>query len=131
MLWLQVVCEALSVPPASRVVWKYKDYPVNTGSQHYQVITKKNEDRVVTTLVIRNAVLADFGQYNCTVRNEYGEDFQLIEIMRRGRSAFRYQFTFNLISYIHDSDYFPSHTILSNLNLSPEVRNKSLHDMSL
>ena len=83
-----MVCEALSVPPASRVVWKYKDYPVNTASQHYQVITKKNEDRVVTTLVIRHAVLADFGQYNCTVRNDYGEDFQLIEVMRKG--TFRY-----------------------------------------
>ena len=54
---------------------------------HYQVITKRREDRTVSTLVIANTVLADFGTYNCTVRNSYGNDFQLIEIVRQGESC--------------------------------------------
>ena len=67
------------------MVWKYKDYPVNTRtSGHYQVVTKRRGDRTVSTLVIANTVLADFGTYNCTVRNTYGHDFQLIEIVRKG-----------------------------------------------
>ena len=37
-------------------------------------------------LAISNTVLADFGTYNCTVRNSYGEDFQLIDIVRKGES---------------------------------------------
>ena len=80
----QAQCESVSVPPVERVVWKYKDYPVNTRTSHYQVVTKRSEDRTVSTLVISNTVLADFGTYNCTVRNSYGEDFQLIEIVRKG-----------------------------------------------
>ena len=82
----QAQCESVSVPPAEKVVWKYKDYPVNTRTSHYQVVTKRSEDRTVSTLVISNTVLADFGTYNCTVRNSYGEDFQLIEIVRKGES---------------------------------------------
>lgn len=102
---VQVQCEARSVPQASRVVWKYKDYPVNTRyehwnqfslislksysylsrTQHYQVITKKNEDRVLSTLVIRDSVLADFGVYNCSVQNSHGESFQLIDVVRKGQ----------------------------------------------
>ena len=82
----QAQCESVSVPPAERVVWKYKDYPVNTRTSHYQVVTRRSEDRTVSTLVIANTVLADFGTYNCTVRNSYGEDFQLIEIVRKGES---------------------------------------------
>ena len=72
------------MPPAATVVWKYKDYPVNTRTSHYQVVTKRRGDRTVSTLVIANTVLADFGTYNCTVRNTYGHDFQLIEIVRKG-----------------------------------------------
>ena len=33
----QVQCVSVSVPPAESVVWKYKDYPVNTRTSHYQV----------------------------------------------------------------------------------------------
>ena len=49
-----------------------------------QVLTKRGDDRAVSTLVIKNSVLADFGVYNCTARNSYGEHFQLIEVVRKG-----------------------------------------------
>ena len=66
-------------------MWKYNDSPVNTQTSHYQVVTKRKEDRAISTLVIHDTVLADFGTYNCTVENSYGNDFQLIEIVRKGK----------------------------------------------
>ena len=82
---VQVKCEGRAEPQVDTVRWRYKDRPVNTGSQRYQVITKKAEDLVSSTLVIRNVALADFGVYNCSLRNSYGQDFSLIEIVRKGK----------------------------------------------
>ena len=82
---LEVVCEARAEPQVDTVSWRYQDRPVNTGSQRYHVTTKKKADRVSSSLVIRNIALADFGVYNCSLRNSYGQDFSLIEIVRKGK----------------------------------------------
>ena len=82
---VQVECEGRAQPQVDTVSWRYKARPVNTGSQRYQVVTKKAEDKVSSTLVIRNIALSDFGVYNCSLRNSYGQDFRLIEIVRKGK----------------------------------------------
>ena len=82
---VQLLCQGRAQPQVDTVVWRYKDFPVNTRNNHYQVINNKKEDKISSTLVIRNAALADFGVYNCSVRNSYGQDFHLIEIVRKGK----------------------------------------------
>ena len=82
---VQLSCEGRAQPQVDTVSWSYKDRPVKTGSQHYQVITKKKQDLVSSTLVVRNVALADFGVYNCSLRNSYGQHSSLIEIVRKGK----------------------------------------------
>ena len=82
---VQLLCQGRAEPRVETVTWRYKDYPVKTRNTHYQVINNNNKGRITSTLVIRNAALADFGVYNCSVKNSYGEDFQLIEIVRKGK----------------------------------------------
>ena len=82
---VQILCRGRAEPRVDTVIWRYKDYPVNTRNTHYQVINSKKKDKITSTLVIRNAALADFGVYNCSVKNSYGQDFQLIEIVRKGK----------------------------------------------
>ena len=82
---VQLSCEGRAQPQVDTVSWRYKDRPLDTASQHYQVITKKKQDKVSSTLVIRNVALSDFGVYNCTLRNSYGQDSSLIEVVRKGK----------------------------------------------
>lgn len=82
---VQLVCDSFAMPVPETMVWKYNDYPVNSKTEHYQVLTQRKKDGVVSTLVIKDSVTSDFGSYNCSVKNAYGEDFQIVELQRRGR----------------------------------------------
>ena len=81
---IQLVCASFSMPIAETIVWKYNDYPVNSKTEHHQMITQRKKDSLVSTLVIKDSVSSDFGTYNCSSRNAYGEDFHLVDLRRKG-----------------------------------------------
>ena len=83
---VQLVCESFAIPVPEGIVWKYNDYPVNSKTEHYQVITQRKKDGLVSTLVIKDSVYSDYGTYNCSLRNDYGQDFHLVELQRQRKS---------------------------------------------
>ena len=83
---VQLVCESFSMPVPEGIVWKYNDYLVSSKTEHYQVITQRKKDSLVSTLVIKDSANSDYGMYNCSLRNAYGQDFHLVELQRQGRS---------------------------------------------
>ena len=43
-------------------VWRYNGRPVSSHTQHYQVLTEKRRDGLVSTLVIKDSLPSDFGR---------------------------------------------------------------------
>jgi hypothetical protein len=85
---VQLMCESFSMPVPEGIVWKYNDYPVSSKTEHYQVITQRKKDGLVSTLVIKDSANSDYGMYNCSLRNGYGQDFHLVELQRQGKHIF-------------------------------------------
>ena len=54
---------------------------------HYGVEERGRADGMSSTLVIRDVIASDFGEYNCSVRNSHGEDAFTITLERK--SEFR------------------------------------------
>lgn len=79
---LQLTCEAFALPVPDNILWQYNDHPVSSKTEHYQVLTERRRDGLVSTLVIKDSVMSDFGSYNCSVRNAYGEDFLIVHLQR-------------------------------------------------
>ena len=61
---VQLMCESFSMPVPEGIVWKYNDYPVSSKTEHYQVITQRKKDGLVSTLVIKDSANSDYGSYN-------------------------------------------------------------------
>jgi len=79
---LQLTCEAFALPVPDNILWEYNDHPVSSKTEHYQVLTERRRDGLVSTLVIKDSVISDFGSYNCSVRNAYGEDSLIVHLQR-------------------------------------------------
>ena len=50
---------------------------------HYGVEERGRADGMSSTLVIRDVIASDFGEYNCSVRNSHGEDAFTITLERK------------------------------------------------
>ena len=50
---------------------------------HYGVEERGRADGMSSTLVIRDVIASDFGEYNCSVRNSHGEDAFTITLQRK------------------------------------------------
>lgn len=76
---LEIMCEAVSVPTPT-IVWGYSNHTMI----HSDAVTTLalNKDRVVSTLIIKDSVNAD---YTCLASNRYGQDSSLLQINRKGR----------------------------------------------
>ena len=77
---VQVTCRAFSIPPPNRIHWTFHGFPVDTSSHHYSLLQNKLTDTVQSTLIIKDSIQQDFGDYNCTVKNSYGEDSIIITL---------------------------------------------------
>ncbi|XP_040583429.1 irregular chiasm C-roughest protein [Lepeophtheirus salmonis] len=80
---VHLTCEAFSIPPPTTLKWSLYGYPVETVSPHYSLIETAKKDGMKSTLVIRSSISSDYGDYNCTVRNQYGSDSFVITLERK------------------------------------------------
>ena len=78
---MQLVCEAFAIPPPENIIWSMHSYPLPTATNvHYFQKNEAREDGMKSTLTIKNASRADFGEYTCTVKNSHGEDNFVIKL---------------------------------------------------
>lgn len=81
-LWLTV---SVCVLQARHVSWTFKGYEINTNNNpDYSIIEEPLPDGIKSILIIRESQSKHFGQYNCTVVNEHGNDVMEIELLRQG-----------------------------------------------
>ncbi len=74
---VRIACDAFAIPPPKTIVWSQHGFTFPTAVEggHYAKEEESRPDGIKSTLVIRDAVEADFDVgYNCTVRNSHGED---------------------------------------------------------
>lgn len=70
---------------ARHVSWTFKGYEINTNNNpDYSIIEEPLPDGIKSILIIRESQSKHFGQYNCTVVNEHGNDVMEIELLRQG-----------------------------------------------
>ena len=82
---VQLTCEAFSIPPPNTLHWHLHGYPIDTKSSHYALMETGKKDGMKSTLVIRNSISTDFGDYNCTVKNQFGDDSFVITLQRKSK----------------------------------------------
>ncbi|CAG2180177.1 unnamed protein product, partial [Oppiella nova] len=78
---VRIGCYINSVPKPSQIVWHHNRQIVNIDSNRgVNIIDERipGESTILSTVVIYNAKLSDFGEYNCTVRNRFGFDNRVI-----------------------------------------------------
>ncbi|KAF2367109.1 Immunoglobulin-like domain [Trinorchestia longiramus] len=78
-------CNTVSVPSPIKVTWTYKGKPIDLEESRYEVIEEQRNEGLRTILVIRDADETDFGDYNCSVVNEYGIARKLIRLNEEKR----------------------------------------------
>jgi hypothetical protein len=75
-------CSAFSVPKARHVSWTYNGREINTSNDHdYSILEDPLPDGIKSTLIISESHTKHFGRYNCTVVNDYGNDFMEIDLI--------------------------------------------------
>ncbi|XP_074653229.1 irregular chiasm C-roughest protein-like isoform X2 [Tubulanus polymorphus] len=79
-----VKCETISVPEPQNIVWRRLDNQINPNTDvKYSV---KEEDFFTgrrSILKIQNLSPSDYGEYNCTVENGYGQDSRVIQLLQK------------------------------------------------
>ena len=81
---VELVCKVVSMPPTRTPMWIYNNYQI-ANTNHYNIARKKlAPDTLVTSLMIRELSEYDFGPYNCSARNQYGQDSLLLELRQEG-----------------------------------------------
>ena len=66
-----------------------------TAFSRYNILEQNSSDGVQNTLVITDAILEDFGPYNCTAKNGYGSNTGIV-MLNRQRKFYFYFFEFIL-----------------------------------
>ncbi|XP_066956989.1 irregular chiasm C-roughest protein-like [Macrobrachium rosenbergii] len=65
------------------ITWARQGQLLDLEDDRYEPLEEVTTLGIRHTLVIRNALLEDFGGYNCSVQNEYGMDFFEVELSRK------------------------------------------------
>ena len=78
---VELVCVAVSVPPPT-IVWRYHNNTLTNKTPHYTVVSQRQDDRTVSHLIIKESTLRDFGDYNCSASNSYGQDHAIVQLKR-------------------------------------------------
>ena len=82
---VNLICEVSSVPVPNNVQWFYNNFLVDSKTEHYQILYDKREDGLTSTLIIRNSLGSDFGDYNCSALNEFGADHVIVTLQNQGK----------------------------------------------
>ncbi|XP_023314515.1 irregular chiasm C-roughest protein-like isoform X2 [Trichogramma pretiosum] len=79
---VKVQCIAISVPKADSVIWNFAGRELNFSSNNTPFYRHEEyePERVVSTLTLLDPASIYFGDYNCTVRNAYGNDSAIIKL---------------------------------------------------
>ncbi|XP_050708930.1 irregular chiasm C-roughest protein-like [Eriocheir sinensis] len=80
---VRVECVVEGVPRPSRVEWARGHRRVDTNTSRYIALQEATSEGVRATLVVEDAELEDFGDYNCTARNSYGAHSGTIYLKRQ------------------------------------------------
>jgi len=78
----RVECLVQSVPPPTRVTWTRDRRALDPKDPSYEMVEEKLEGAslIRNVLLIHKPSQKDFGLYNCSVENEFGEDFIVIQL---------------------------------------------------
>lgn len=80
---VQIECAAFSIPKVKHILWSHDGREINTSeNDDYTIIEDTTRYGVKSTLVIHRSDAKHFGQYNCSVANDYGHDS--LEILLTG-----------------------------------------------
>uniref|UniRef100_T1IW82 Ig-like domain-containing protein n=1 Tax=Strigamia maritima TaxID=126957 RepID=T1IW82_STRMM len=72
---VKITCSAISVPQPTRVLWTHNDREIDAErSSRFEMHQDPTEDGVKNILLVHQATDDDFGDYNCTVWNDFGQD---------------------------------------------------------
>ena len=88
---VELVCDVFGIPPPPNIFWynKYGSQVRQDGmSNHFKIIPKRRKDGIKSTLIIRALTETDFGDYNCTSKNEEGIDFYVIKLKEERKCIF-------------------------------------------
>lgn len=81
---VKVECIISSVPPPTRVLWSRNSQHVDIdNNEGYEIVEEPIADGVKNNLIIHNADEDDFGEYNCSVWNAFGEHSMLIVLKKQ------------------------------------------------
>lgn len=81
---VRVECVIISVPPPTRVAWSRNTQLVDIdNNQGYEIIKEPLSNGLRNLLIIHKAEEDDFGQYNCSVWNQFGYDTRLITVRKQ------------------------------------------------
>ena len=80
----KMCCKAFSIPSPDTIHWTFYGFPVDTSSPHYSLMENILSDGIASTLVIKESVEKDFGDYNCSVKNSHGKDSLTITLKQSG-----------------------------------------------
>ncbi|XP_023220646.1 irregular chiasm C-roughest protein-like isoform X2 [Centruroides sculpturatus] len=81
---VKVECLVESVPPPTRITWSKNSQHLDIdNNEGYEIVEEPQPDGVKNMLVIHNAEDDHFGQYNCSVWNEFGHDSLLITVRKQ------------------------------------------------
>ncbi|GIY24712.1 irregular chiasm C-roughest protein [Caerostris extrusa] len=82
---VKLQCLIASVPPPTRILWSRNSQHVDIDNNDgYEIVEDKiARGGVKNILIIHNADEDDFGQYNCTVWNAFGQDSMLILLKKQ------------------------------------------------
>ncbi len=81
----KVECLAMSVPKPDKIIWMRESIPIDYASSGR--FSAQEDDLPYgrkSTLQIINTDEADFGDYNCSVINNYGKDVVVIKLIQKG-----------------------------------------------
>ncbi|KAF2366926.1 Immunoglobulin-like domain [Trinorchestia longiramus] len=82
---INLECNTVSVPSPIKVTWTYKGRAIDIDDPRYEVKEEQRDGGLKTILVIHDADQTDFGDYNCSVVNEYGVARKLIRLNEEKR----------------------------------------------
>lgn len=81
---VRVECLIVSVPQPTRVTWSHNDKEIDVErSARFEMIQDPTEDGVLNILTVHEAADSDFGGYNCTVWNAFGQDVMEIKLHKQ------------------------------------------------
>ncbi|CAL1264417.1 unnamed protein product [Larinioides sclopetarius] len=81
---VKLQCVIASVPPPTRILWSRNSQHVDIDNNDgYEIVEETIAGGVKNILIIHNADEDDFGQYNCSVWNAFGQDSMLILLKKQ------------------------------------------------